>query len=364
MSALTIDGVGKSFGSTPVLDGIHVDVEAGELVSLLGPSGCGKTTTLNVVAGFLPADTGRVLLAGKDVTAVPPYRRDTAVVFQNYALFPHLRVRDNVAYGLRARKLPAAEVTERVQEALRLMDIAALADRYPGQLSGGQQQRVAVARAVAVRPRVLLMDEPLSNLDAKLRQEIRLELRALQQRLEQAVLFVTHDQEEALSISDRIAVLNAGRVEQVGSPAEVFEHPRTVFVADFMGVENIFPGEVVDGRYRTADGLELPVPSAGPADHVGIRPSAVRLGPPGGPARPEAAQSEAAQPEAAQKNATVTGRVYLGDSVRYHLELEPAGVPVVAEQPRSARTSWQPGDVVTASFAAEDLLPLQTAPAG
>jgi ABC-type Fe3+/spermidine/putrescine transport system ATPase subunit len=345
LSALSIDGVSKSFGSTPVLDGIHVDVEAGELVSLLGPSGCGKTTTLNVVAGFLPADTGRVLLAGKDVTAVPPYRRDTAVVFQNYALFPHLRVRDNVAYGLRARKLPATDVASRVQEALSLMDIAQLADRYPGQLSGGQQQRVAVARAVAVRPRVLLMDEPLSNLDAKLRQEIRLELRALQQRLEQAVLFVTHDQEEALSISDRIAVLNAGRVEQVGSPSEVFERPRTVFVADFMGVENIFPGEVVDGRYRTADGLELPVPSAGPADHVGIRPTAVRLSPAG-------------EPSPTEYKAQVTGRVYLGDSVRYHLELEPAGIAVVAEQARSVGASWHPGDAVMASFAAEDLLPL------
>jgi putative spermidine/putrescine transport system ATP-binding protein len=346
MTALTVDGVSKSFGSTPVLDDIHVDVEAGELVSLLGPSGCGKTTTLNVVAGFLPADAGRVLLAGNDVTAVPPYRRDTAVVFQNYALFPHLRVRDNVAYGLRARKLPAAEVTERVREALVLMDIGQLADRYPGQLSGGQQQRVAVARAVAVRPRVLLMDEPLSNLDAKLRQEIRLELRALQQRLDQAVLFVTHDQEEALSISDRIAVLNAGRVEQVGSPSEVFERPRTVFVADFMGVENIFPGAVVDGRYRTEDGLDLPVPSAGPADYVGIRPSAVRLAPAGEPSR-------------AQYTAKVAGRVYLGDTVRYHLELEPSGITVVAEQPRSAGASWQPGDAVLASFAAEDLLPLQ-----
>jgi ABC-type Fe3+/spermidine/putrescine transport system ATPase subunit len=351
VTALSIDGVSKSFGSTPVLDGVHVDVEAGELVSLLGPSGCGKTTTLNVVAGFLPADTGRVLLAGTDVTAVPPYRRDTAVVFQNYALFPHLRVRDNVAYGLRARKLPAADVASRVREALTFMDIAGLADRYPGQLSGGQQQRVAVARAVAVRPRVLLMDEPLSNLDAKLRQEIRLELRALQQRLEQAVLFVTHDQEEALSISDRIAVLNAGRVEQVGSPSEVFERPRTVFVADFMGVENIFPGTVVDGRYRTADGLDLPVPSAGPADHVGIRPSAVRLAPAG-------------EPTPSGHKARVTGRVYLGDSVRYHLELEPGAIAVVAERPRSAGGSWEAGDAVLASFAAEDLLPLQSAPQG
>jgi ABC-type Fe3+/spermidine/putrescine transport system ATPase subunit len=351
LTALTIDGVSKSFGATPVLDGIHVDVEAGELVSLLGPSGCGKTTTLNVVAGFLPADAGRVLLAGNDVTAVPPYRRDTAVVFQNYALFPHLRVRDNVAYGLRARKLPAAEVAERVQEALTLMDIGELADRYPLQLSGGQQQRVAVARAVAVRPRVLLMDEPLSNLDAKLRQEIRLELRALQQRLEQAVLFVTHDQEEALSISDRIAVLNAGRVEQVGSPSEVFERPRTVFVADFMGVENIFPGAAADGCFRTADGLELPTPGGGPADHVGIRPSAVRLTPPDG-----------APPSPARHEAQITGRVYLGDSVRYHLRLEPTGITIVAEQPRNAGTSWQPGDPVVASFAADDLLPLQSTP--
>jgi ABC-type Fe3+/spermidine/putrescine transport system ATPase subunit len=349
-NALSIEGVSKSFGSTPVLDGIHVDVAAGELVSLLGPSGCGKTTTLNVVAGFLPADAGRVLLAGKDVTAVPPYRRDTAVVFQNYALFPHMLVRDNVAYGLRARKLAATEVAARVQEALALMDIAELADRYPLQLSGGQQQRVAVARAVAVRPRVLLMDEPLSNLDAKLRQEIRLELRALQQRLEQAVLFVTHDQEEALSISDRIAVLNAGRVEQVGSPSEVFERPRTVFVADFMGVENIFPGAATDGRYLTADGLELPMPSAGPADHIGFRPSAVRLAP------------EPALSCAGHYTAHVTGRVYLGDTVRYHLELERTGIAIVAEQPRSAGTSWQPGDPVVASFAADDLLPLRDTP--
>ena len=349
--ALSIDGVSKSFGSTPVLDGIHVDVEAGELVSLLGPSGCGKTTTLNVVAGFLPADAGRVLLAGKDVTAVPPYRRDSAVVFQNYALFPHLRVRDNVAYGLRARKLSAAEVATRVQEALALMDIGELADRYPGQLSGGQQQRVAVARAVAVRPRVLLMDEPLSNLDAKLRQEIRLELRALQQRLEQAVLFVTHDQEEALSISDRIAVLNAGRVEQVGSPSEVFERPRTVFVADFMGVENIFAGTPADGCYRTADGLELPVPSDGPADHVGIRPSAVRL-----------TRADETPSSINHHKAQVTGRVYLGDTVRYRLQLDPTGIAIVAEQPRSAGTSWQPGDPVLATFAADDLLPLHGTP--
>ena len=356
MTALSIDGVSKSFGDHPVLDGVHVDVEAGELVSLLGPSGCGKTTTLNVVAGFLTADAGKVLLAGKDVTAVPPYRRDTAVVFQSYALFPHLRVRDNVAYGLRARKLPAADVAARVQEALALMDIAELADRYPLQLSGGQQQRVAVARAVAVRPRVLLMDEPLSNLDAKLRQEIRLELRALQQRLEQAVLFVTHDQEEALSISDRIAVLNAGRVEQVGSPSEVFERPRTVFVADFMGVENIFPGAATDGRYRTADGLELPVPAAGPADHVGIRPSAVRLA-------AAHASTEAASASTAQHKARVTGRVYLGDSVRYHLRLDGSGIAIVAEQTRSAATTWQEGDPVVASFAAADLLPLRDDPA-
>jgi ABC-type Fe3+/spermidine/putrescine transport system ATPase subunit len=231
------------------------------------------------------------------------------------------------------------------------MDIGELADRYPLQLSGGQQQRVAVARAVAVRPRVLLMDEPLSNLDAKLRQEIRLELRALQQRLEQAVLFVTHDQEEALSISDRIAVLNAGRVEQVGSPSEVFEHPRTVFVADFMGVENIFPGAAADGCFRTADGLQLPTPGGGPADHVGIRPSAVRLTPPDG-----------VPPSPARHEAQVTGRVYLGDSVRYHLQLEPTGITIVAEQPRSAGTSWQPGDPVVTTFAADDLLPLRSKP--
>lgn len=357
MTVLTIEKLVKSFGAKPVLDGIQVDVEAGELVSLLGPSGCGKTTTLNVAAGFLAPDAGRVLLAGHDVTGVPPYRRDTAVVFQNYALFPHLRVRDNVAYGLRARKLAAPDVDARVRETLVLMDIAELADRYPGQLSGGQQQRVAVARAVAVRPRVLLMDEPLSNLDAKLRQEIRMELRALQQRLDQAVLFVTHDQEEALSISDRIVVLNAGRVEQVGTPVQVFESPATVFVADFMGVRNIFPGARSAAGYRTDTGLELPAPNGGHADHVadhvGIRPSAVGIHTEPGTAGERS--------HTARHDAHIIGRVYLGDIVRYQVRLDTVDQIIVAEQPKASNAP-SVGDAVTVTFDAAGLMPLHSTP--
>lgn len=354
VTELAIEHVSKSYGDKKVLDGVHVKVNRGELVSLLGPSGCGKTTTLNIVGGFVAPDTGRVLLGGTDVTGTPPYRRDTAVVFQNYALFPHMKVFDNVAYGPRARKLPRDQVRQRVEQTLDRLNIGELAGRYPGQLSGGQQQRVAVARAVAVHPTVLLMDEPLSNLDAKLRAEIRLELRSLQRSLEQTILFVTHDQEEALSISDRLAVLNEGRIEQYGTPVEIFEQPRTVFVADFMGVENIFAGTGDGGRWRTDGGVDLRFDGTG--THVGIRPSAVGLAA-AGPGHPEGADGAGTH-----LPVTVEGRVYLGDTVRYQVVHVPTGTRIVAVRPRS-EPDLAVGGRAVATLPAPHLLGLRDTPA-
>jgi ABC-type Fe3+/spermidine/putrescine transport system ATPase subunit len=346
MTTVLIDHVAKSYGGKAVLDDVHIEVPEGEFVSLLGPSGCGKTTTLNIVAGFVPADRGRVLLGGKDITASPPYDRDTAIVFQNYALFPHMRVEDNVAYGLRARKVAKAEIASRVADTLRVMGIGELARRYPGQLSGGQQQRVAVARAVVVRPGALLMDEPLSNLDAKLRAEIRIELRSLQRRLNQTVLFVTHDQEEALSMSDRIVVMNAGRVEQMGAPDDVFKRPETVFVADFMGVENIFSGAAEPGGWRTSSGLVLPVPGSRSVAHVGVRPSEITL-----------VDREPARVDdhGACFPVVISDRTYLGNSVRYQATSGDQRVVAVLPQ---GQARFAPGDEVSAMVSAGSLLPL------
>jgi spermidine/putrescine ABC transporter ATP-binding subunit len=245
--ALELAQLVKRFGSITAVDRIDLAVPPGELVALLGPSGCGKTTTLRIVAGFERPDAGRVRIQGDDVTAEPPYRRDTGMVFQHYALFPHMTVRENIGFGLRMRGVDRHAVEARVQEALALVSLTGLEDRYPRQLSGGQQQRVALARALVIRPKLLLLDEPLSSLDAKLRQEMRLEVRAIQRRVGITALFVTHDQEEALSLADRVAVINHGRIEQVGTPVEVYEQPRTAFVAGFIGRSNFFSGEIVDG---------------------------------------------------------------------------------------------------------------------
>src|SRR5262249_55034250 len=241
----------KRGGGSRGVDGVEVGVPPGELVAPLGPSGCGKTTTLRIVAGFERPDAGRVRIQGTDVTAAPPYRRDTGMVFQHYALFPHMTVRENVGFGLRMRGVDRSEAATRVREALALVSLSGLEGRYPRQLSGGQQQRVALARALVIRPPLLLLDEPLSSLNAKLRQEMRLEVRAIQRRVGITALFVTHDQEEALSLADRVAVISQGRVEQVGTPVEVYEHPRTAFVAGFIGRSNFFRGEIADAA---ADG--------------------------------------------------------------------------------------------------------------
>ncbi|MFZ1993982.1 MAG: ABC transporter ATP-binding protein [Solirubrobacteraceae bacterium] len=229
----------KRYADTTAVDSIDASINAGEFFSLLGPSGCGKTTTLRMIAGFVRPTAGEILLDGVDVAQVPPHRRNVHTVFQNYALFPHLDVFDNVAFGLRRQKVAKADVRRRVEEALVLVELGGLAGRRPQQLSGGQQQRVALARALVLRPAVLLLDEPLGALDAKIRKQLRLELKALQEEVGITFVFVTHDQEEALSMSDRVAVMSAGRIEQIGTPADVYESPATVFVADFLGVSNL-----------------------------------------------------------------------------------------------------------------------------
>jgi putative spermidine/putrescine transport system ATP-binding protein len=227
-----------------ILSGYNLSIEQGKLVSLLGPSGCGKTTTLRTIAGFIRPTEGRVSIAQKDYTRRPPHKRNIGLVFQNYALFPHLSVYDNVAFGLKMRRRPRSEIRERVMQALKRVGMAGYEDRLPAQLSGGQQQRVALARAIVIEPDLLLLDEPLSNLDAKLRIEMRAELRSLQKSLQITMLYVTHDQAEALSLSDRIIVMNQGQIEQMGSPEEIYYHPKTAFVARFMGFDNHFDARV------------------------------------------------------------------------------------------------------------------------
>jgi len=275
----------KRFDQAAAVDGIDAVINAGEFFSLLGPSGCGKTTTLRMIAGFERPTHGEILLDGKDVASVPPHQRNVHTVFQNYALFPHLNVFENVSFGLRRRKVGKDEVRRRVEDVLALVELHGLAARRPQQLSGGQQQRVALARALVLRPAVLLLDEPLGALDAKIRKQLRVELKALQEEVGITFVFVTHDQEEALSMSDRLAVMNAGRIEQIGTPAEVYENPATVFVADFLGVSNLMDADAVawaprectvrvgDFRLRAACGDTT---ARGPVKIV-ARPERVRL---------------------------------------------------------------------------------------
>ena len=241
---LTLQGLRKSYGSVVAADIQRLDAHRGQLLTLLGPSGCGKTTTLRCIAGLVNPDAGAIVIDGRNITALPTHRRNLGMVFQNYAIFPHMTVYDNVAYGLRHRGLSREQLRSRVDEALSLVELTGFEQRYRHQLSGGQQQRVALARAVAYQPDVLLLDEPFSNLDAKLRKTMRLQVRKLQQRLQLTTVFVTHDQQEALSLSDVVAVMNDGNLEQVGTPAEVYQKPDSEFVADFIGSTNLLPGVV------------------------------------------------------------------------------------------------------------------------
>jgi putative spermidine/putrescine transport system ATP-binding protein len=303
VAELRLEALGKRYGATVAVAGIDLAVREGEFMTLLGPSGCGKTTTLGLIAGFFAPSAGGIHIGGKPVADLPPFRRDIGVVFQDYALFPHLTATENVAFGLRMRKLPVPEIATRVQQALELVQLGALGERRPLELSGGQRQRVALARALVIRPAVLLLDEPLSNLDLKLREEMRVEIAGLQRRLGITTVFVTHDQGEALVMSDRIAVMNAGRIEQVGSPSEIYERPATRFVAEFIGRMNFF----TDGARTLA-----------------IRPERARL-------------SAQATAEGFARRGTVRQVLYLGGALEYRLELE-GGERAIVEVPNDGAT--------------------------
>ena len=315
---IEIAAVTKRFGAVTAVDRVDLSVADGELFTLLGPSGCGKTTLLRLLAGFYQPDGGTIRFGDRIVNGLPPYERRIGMVFQNYALWPHMTVADNIGYGLRLRKLPANEVRERLAEGLRKVNLTGFESRYPGQLSGGQQQRVALARALVLNPDILLLDEPLSNLDAKIRIQVRAEIRRLQQELSITTIYVTHDQEEALSLSDRVAVMRDGHVLQVGPPKELYERPRTRFVADFVGTNNLVPGEVQAGGAR--DGAVVVQTALGPLRAVAhgavagrcvlaVRPENVALG------------------DAAGEGNRVAGRVslvsYLGNTLRYDVQTEP-----------------------------------------
>src|SRR5919108_3277408 len=276
MAFLDLSDVRKNYGPQTVVHKFDLDVAQGEFVSFLGPSGCGKTTTLRMVAGFEQPSSGTIRLAGKDVTFAKPNERNIGMVFQNYALFPNMTVSRNVGFGLKVRGHPKDEIDDRVKEMLALIHLENRGDSYPYQLSGGQQQRVALARALAIRPQVLLLDEPLSALDAKIRVSLRNEIRAIQRQLGITTIYVTHDQEEALSLSDRIVVMSEGRIEQIGPPFEIYNFPKTAFVASFVGTLNVLRGEVADpaGGRLLVDGQEVvvarPIASAQPGKPVSI----------------------------------------------------------------------------------------------
>ncbi|WP_392894617.1 ABC transporter ATP-binding protein [Streptomyces sp. LN699] len=333
-------GLRRTFGSTVALDGLDLTIEPGELVALLGPSGCGKTTALRVVAGFEQPDAGEVLVDGQDITRVPANRRDAGMVFQSYSLFPNLNARDNVAFGLRVRKVDAARRRERAAELLDLVGLPDHGDRYPHQMSGGQQQRVALARALALRPRVLLLDEPLSALDAKVRSNLRDEIRRLQLSLGITTVFVTHDQEEALSMADRVAVLNAGRLEQCAAPAELYERPATPFVAEFVGTMNRLPGRLTDSGLVDVAGSRLPVDGPVPTGRdveVLVRPENVT------------ATADTAG------TATVVSASFFGSVTRLHLEL-PGGASVKADLPSRDAGELPPGARATVGLTERPVL--------
>jgi len=347
---LRIDDVSASYGDHRVLNHIDLDVRPGEFFALLGPSGCGKTTLLRTIAGFAQAEAGRILVGGNDLSKLPPWKRDVGMVFQSYALWPHLTVARNVAFGLEERRLPRADIARRVATALDFVGLGQLGERRPSELSGGQQQRVALARTIAIEPKILLLDEPLSNLDAKLRIQVRRELRSLQQRLGLTTILVTHDQEEANTICDRVAVMSAGEVQQVGTPAELYETPANLFVAQFLGTANVLEGRVVSaggGRvFESSGGLRL---SVAPETQI---PDGARM-----VFRPQDA-SVVTGDAPADGSGLVSGRIvyreFLGSTLRYGIQAGGADLYVDAPFKTGVRP-LAPGDQVTVSIAANSV---------
>ncbi len=357
-AAVELQEISKKIGRQPILDGISFAVRAGELFALLGPSGCGKTTTLRLIAGFDQPSSGTILINGQPMAGLPPYQRDVNTVFQNYALFPHLTVWQNIAFGLEMQRLERRQIAARVDEAIDLVRLSGLEERYPHQLSGGQQQRVALARALVRRPSVLLLDEPLGALDQKLRKAMQLELKRLQRRLGLAFIYVTHDQEEALTMADRLAVMRGGRICQIGSPQDLYESPTTAFVADFIGDTNLLRGRVVKctadtvcvqvaaaSLHAAAPGNELLSPAT-PVT-VAVRPEKILL---------------RAAPSAEHDNnlgVIVEDVIYLGMETRYLLRLSDDHVLVHRQQNTGNAPQFQIGTKVFACFAANHARVLQ-----
>ncbi len=337
--------IAMSYGKTQVLRDINLVIEPGEFFALLGPSGSGKSTLLRIIAGFNQAQSGQLLIGDEDISRVPPWQRNVGMVFQNYALWPHMTVWENVAFGLEERRLPKPEIRQKVAAALELIGLADHAKRRPSQLSGGQQQRVALARTIAVEPKVLLLDEPLSNLDAKLRVHMRDELRTLQRKLAITTIFVTHDQEEAMTTADRIAVMDQGVIQQIGSPMDLFDNPVNRFVANFVGTINLLPGSIREASHDavslvspTLGVIKLPrlphVPSAGDVD-IGFRPHALTL----------RAADSARDPDHVWLQGTVSGYEFLGEFVRYRIRV--GDTDIIADQPHHAGNApFPPGSVV------------------
>jgi putative spermidine/putrescine transport system ATP-binding protein len=342
-TSVVLRNLSRSFGATRALAGLSIEIAPGELVALLGPSGCGKTTALRIVAGFESADTGSVLVDGKDISRVPAAKRDMGMVFQSYSLFPNMNALDNVGFGLRMRKLSAAKRRQRAGELLDMVGLAPQEKQFPHQLSGGQQQRVALARALAIEPRVLLLDEPLSALDAKVRLQLREQIRTLQQRLGTTTMFVTHDQEEALSMADRVGVMSHGKLEQIAAPDELYEHPATAFVAEFVGVMNRIPAELRGGMV-TCLGCTVPVKGDSVRDLGGDSAVDVLV-------RPEGLTMEVAE----NGNGIVTTKTFLGSVTRVGVLLS-GDVTVLVDKPSAEAAALAPGTSVSVTLPADPVL--------
>ncbi len=345
-----LEGLVRRYGPVTALDGLELTLHPGELVALLGPSGCGKTTALRLLAGLEDADAGRVVVGGKDMTNLPTNKRGMGMVFQAYSLFPHMTARENVAFGLRLRKMGTSERLRRAGEVLDLVGLSAQADRYAHQMSGGQQQRVALARALAIRPTVLLLDEPLSALDAKVRIQLRDEIRRIQLEVGTTTLFVTHDQEEALAMADRVGVMRAGRLEQLASPTEVYASPATPFVAEFVGLTNRLPARIGDGRAHVL-GASIPLApgsTTGPTGVALVRPEAVQV---------TSDHDGAAGADGGGERGTVASTAFLGAFSR--LTVDVGGGLVVAQLPTAEALQFGVGDVVRITVRPDPVLIMQ-----